>query len=125
MSEFDNVEIVTKSDSFDEKQWGMFVHISQFANCIAPPLGIVAPIILWLMKKEESKFVDEQGKIVINWMISCFIYAIISAILMIIFIGMVGFFALGITGLIFPIIGAIKASEGKTWDYPLSIRFLK
>jgi len=108
-------------------------------------LGIIAPVVLWVIGKDKSPQVDQHGKIVLNWLISLFIYAMIGvAIAVICFI-----FAIAIavsTGLplplgmillgpvcllvwilmaIFPIIGAVKANEGTTWKYPLSIPFFK
>jgi hypothetical protein len=57
-------------------------------------------------------------------MISSFIYAIICGILVIFFVGIIGLIALGICSIVFIIIGAVKASKGEIYEYPLSIRFI-
>ena len=73
------------SDS--EKQYAMFIHISQFAGVIIPGLGWILPLVLWLTKKDTSSYIDANGKIVMNWIISCFLYAIGATILTFILIG--------------------------------------
>ena len=110
------------SDS--EKQYAMFIHISQFAGVISPGLGWILPLVLWLTKKDTSSYIDANGKIVMNWIISCFLYAIGATILTFILIGIPLLIALGICSLIFTIIGAIRANDGILWPYPLSIKFI-
>lgn len=101
-----------------EKQYAMLIHLTQI-------VGIIIPLVLWLIKKDSSKFIDDNGKIVINWFLSCLIYGIIGGILTLIFIGSIILIAVGICSLIFLIIGSIKAINGELWPYPLSIKFLK
>ncbi|WP_418536754.1 DUF4870 domain-containing protein [Odoribacter laneus] len=110
------------SDS--EKQYAMFIHISQFAGVIIPGLGWILPLVLWLTKKDTSSYIDANGKIVMNWIISSFLYAIGATILTFILIGIPLLIALGICSLIFTIIGAIRANDGILWPYPLSIKFI-
>lgn len=109
----------------EERQMGMFLHLSQLINVIVPMGGIVAPIVLWQVKKDEMPALDAHGKAVVNWLISSFIYIVISLVLSLILIGFLTLFAVMILGLVFPIIGAIKANNGELWEYPLAIRFLK
>ena len=110
----------------DEKQMGLFLHLSQLANLIAPPLGLIAPIVIWQMKKDQIPALDAHGKMVTNWIISSVIYWFVSAILVFVFlIGLIPMFGLMIAGIAFPIIGAIKANNtGELWEYPLTIKFL-
>ena len=107
-----------------EKQYAMFIHISQFAGVIIPGLGWILPLILWLTKKDTSSYIDANGKIVMNWIISCFLYAIGASILIFVLIGIPLLIALGVCSLVFTIIGAIRANEGILWAYPLSIKFI-
>ena len=109
----------------EQKQMGMFLHLSQLLNLILPPAGIIAPIVLWQMKKEETPALDAHGKMVVNWLISSLIYFAVSGVLCIILIGFLGLLALGIMSIVFPIIGGIKANNGELWEYPLTIKFLK
>ena len=68
---------------------------------------------------------DAHGKMVVNWMISSTIYAVVSIVLCLILVGFLMLIALAIVGILFPIIGGIKANNGELWQYPLAIRFLK
>ena len=62
---------------------------------------------------------------VTNWMISATIYAIVSIVLMFVLVGFLTILAVAVMGIVFPIIGAIKANNGELWEYPLTIKFLK
>src|SRR5580765_244549 len=95
----------------DQRQMGLFLHLSQLANVILFPVGIILPIILWQTQKEKIPALDAHGKMVVNWMISCTIYAIASFVLMIVLVGFLTIFAVGIMGIVFPIIGGIKANN--------------
>lgn len=109
----------------DERQYAMFIHLSQLAGLIVPILGWLVPLILWQVKKDTSAYINTNGKIVMNWIISCLIYAVVCYILVLILVGFLLLIALGICCLVFIIIGSIKASNGEIWHYPLSIRFIK
>ncbi len=109
----------------EQKQMGLFLHLSQFANLILFPIGIVLPIVLWQTQKDKMPALDAHGKMVVNWMISSTIYVIASIILMFVLIGFLTILAVGIMGIVFPIIGAVKANNGEFWEYPLTIKFLK
>jgi len=101
----------------------MVLHLSQFAGYIIPVAGIVAPIIISQVKKAQLPELDEHGRIVCNWMLSAFIYFAISFLLVFVVIGIPMLWVMGALAVIFPIIGAIKASNGEAWTYPGSIRF--
>ncbi len=107
------------------RQWAMFLHLSLLAGFILPIVGLVAPIVIWQLKKADFPDLDAHGKVVVNWIISAAIYGLIGFILTFVFIGVPVLIALGALGVIFPIVGGIKANSGQLWKYPLSIRFLK
>ena len=109
----------------DQRRMGMFLHLSQLANVILFPVGIIVPIVLWQTQKDKMPALDAHGKMVVNWMISVTIYAIASILLMFVLIGFLTIFVVGALGIIFPIIGGIKANNGELWQYPLTIKFLK
>lgn len=109
----------------DQRQMGMFLHLSSLAFALVFPIGIVLPIVLWQTQKEKMPALDEHGKMVTNWMISATIYGIVSFILMFVLVGFLTGAAVWLMAIIFPIIGGIKANNGEFWDYPLTIKFLK
>lgn len=109
----------------EERQMGMIMHLSQLVNILFFPIGIVAPIVLWQTQKEKMPALDAHGKMVTNFMISMTIYMVVSIILMFVLIGFLTILAAAIMGIVFPIIGGIKANNGELWSYPMTIKFLK
>lgn len=110
---------------FEEDQFTMVMHLSQFAGFVIPYAGLALPIVMWATNKDKSEKIDKHGKVILNWIISTTIYLIASVILMIVIVGFFTLFAVAILCFIFPIIGAIKAKDGEVYRYPLSINFLK
>ncbi|MDF7805956.1 DUF4870 domain-containing protein [Pontiellaceae bacterium B12219] len=111
----------------NERQWGMACHLSALIGYLlpVPSANFIGPLVIWLMKREEGAFVDEQGRESLNFQLSILIYVIGCGILMLIGIGMLLIFPLVVFGFVCPIIGAIKASNGIAYRYPLCIRFIK
>ena len=109
----------------EAKQWGMFIHFSILAGYAVPFAGLIVPIVMWLMKKDEHYLVDQHGKNVVNWLISLFVYGVISFILVFVGIGIILLWLLGILNIIFAIVGGLKASNGEVWAYPFTIRVLR
>ena len=106
-------------------QWALFLHLSQLAGYVIPLAGWIAPILIWQLKKQDMPALDAHGKVVVNWILSELIYGAIAVILVFVVIGMPLLIALAAIGIIFPIIGAIKADNGIVWDYPMSTKFFK
>jgi uncharacterized Tic20 family protein len=110
----------------EAKNWGMLCHISALAGMLIGGFGNwIGPLVIWLLKKEQFAFVDDQGKESLNFQITCFIAGLVGIITMVIGIGFLIVLAVGILWLIFTIIAAIKASEGETYRYPICLRLIK
>lgn len=118
-------KLLSEEHSDDERTWGMWLHLSQLANFVVPMAGLVAPIAIWQLKKDQLPVLDSHGKNAVNWMISSAIYAFIGVLLMLVFVGFFVLLALACCGVVFPIIAGIKANNGEVWKYPLTISFLK
>lgn len=108
----------------DENLWAMLCHISVFAGFLMPFGNIIAPLIIWLIKKDEYPLVNDQGKEAINFQITLTIYFFASALLIILVIGIPLLIGLAFFGFIVTIIATIKASEGEKYRYPMTIRFI-
>ena len=111
--------------SKDERTWAMLSHFSVLCMFIFPFGNILAPLIIWLIKKEEMSFVEDQAKEVLNFQISMTIYLLISGILCFILIGIPFVIGLGIFNVIITIIAGIKANDGKSYLYPINLRLIK
>ena len=110
----------------EERNWGMLCHLTALSMLVGIPLGnILGPLIIWLIKKEQYPFVDDQGKEALNFQISMLIYILISAVLIIILVGIVLLPIVIILDIVYTVIAAISASNGQAYRYPMSIRFVK
>lgn len=109
----------------EEKKFAMLCHVAAFAGFLIPLGNIIGPLIIWLMKKDQSYYVDAHGKESLNFQISIMIYGIVSAILWLVVVGIVLSIAIGLFWLIMTIIGTVRATEGHNYRYPLTIRFFK
>ena len=117
------------------RNYGTMIHLSCFAGYIFPFGNIIAPLILWSMKKDESNFIDAHGKSAINFQLSLLLYLFLLAILIVpiaIFTLGLGLVALafGVIPFIFLTIlliiqASLKASNGEYYRYPFTIDFLK
>ena len=116
----------TEAIGREARQWAMACHLIALVGLLGNGIGFVlGPLIVWLLKREDHPFVDEQGKESVNFQITMFLALLISGILALVFIGFVLFFIVMIVMTIFPIIGAIKANDGVHYHYPITIRFIK
>lgn len=110
----------------EARKWAMICHIIALVGLLGNGIGfLLGPLIVWLLKKEDHPFIDEQGKESVNFQITMIIIALVSLLLSLLLIGFVLLFAVGLVMVIFPIIGAIKTNEGEHYRYPFCIRFIK
>lgn len=105
----------------ETNKWAMFLHFSILAGMVVPLAGLIVPVIIWQMKKDELPGIVPHAHIVMNWIITSIVYAFICLILTFIVIGIFGFWALGLATLAFSVIGGIKANDGEVWEYPATL----
>jgi uncharacterized Tic20 family protein len=110
----------------DERMFGMLCHLLSLIGALGIPFGnIIGPLVVWLIKKDESAFVDKCGKDSLNFQISLMIYFLVCGILTFILIGFVGMLVLFIIGLVSVIQASIQANQGRHFVYPITIQFFK
>ncbi len=119
--EVDTVHVPDKQ----ERTWGMLCHLVVFVGYIIPFASIIGPLVIWMIKRDEMPFVDDQGKESLNFQITILLALIVSGLLMFILIGFVLIFVVVIFQFIVVIIASIKANEGVYYRYPLCIRLIK
>ena len=110
---------IAPQNESNDRLYVALMHLTQLVS------WILIPLIMWVIAKDRSTFIDQNGKNVINFCLSYMIYIIAAALLSIMCIGIPILIALGIMLIVFVIIGTIKAANGEAWQYPLSIEFLK
>ncbi|MBF7016418.1 DUF4870 domain-containing protein [Staphylococcus sp. 27_4_6_LY] len=118
--QFDNKDTKqTINTTSEDRLMVMLIYILSFFT------SFIGPLIIWLVKRDVSPFVDRGGKNYFNFLISYIIWTIVSSILMLIIIGFILLPVIAILNLIFTIIAIVKASNGEDYLPPLSIRFIK
>ena len=115
----------TNSLSQDERMWGMFCHLSAFAAFVIPVIGsVLGPLVIWLVKREEMPFVNDQGKEALNFQITMLLASTVAFLLVFVLIGIPLLFALGIFNIVVTIIAALRANDGVRYRYPFALRFI-
>ncbi len=112
----------------DARMWAMFCHLAGVGGLlpIIPVLGsVIAPLIIWQIKKDNSAFVDEQGKEAVNFQLSVLLCAFVAGILCFACAGFALLPVVYVLDVVFLLIAAIKANDGLHYRYPLTIRFIK
>ncbi len=103
----------------DDRLLAMLIYVTSFFTTI------IGPIIIWMLKRDESVFIDFHGKEYLNFVISYFVYGIVAAISMIILIGFILAPVVGLAAFIFTIVAAIKAYNGEMYRIPFIFRIIK
>ena len=105
----------------DERTWGLIAHLSFLAGGVdgLPPLG---PLVVWMIKKDESPFVGDQAKEALNFQIAVLLVTLVCAVTCVLaplaIVAAVG-------GLIYSILAAIEANKGVWYRYPYTMRLVK
>jgi uncharacterized protein len=85
---------------------------------------IFVPLIIWLIKKDQSKFVDDQGKEAVNFHITLMIGHLIGGVTICFTFGLLNML-LYVLGAVFGIIGCMAAQKGEVYRYPFAIRLIQ
>lgn len=103
-----------------ERHMGVAIHLSPFAGLVFQP-AVLAPLVLWLVSKDKSAFNDDHGREIINFGIS---FTLLHVILALTIIGVIFMPFLWVMAIIGMIRGAVAASRGEYYRYPMTWRFL-
>lgn len=109
----------------DARLWATFAHLGIVAGLIIPLATVLVPLIIWLVFKEKSAFVDRHGRAALNFQLTMLIAFAIAGILTVVYIGFLLLVVLGVLNLVFSIIAAVAANKGEGYKYPLSLELVK
>lgn len=111
-----------------EKQWTIAIHLSGLCGLFIPLGNILGPLVIWLIKKDESPLIDAHGKAAVNFQISYAIYIAICIVLMftiiLTIIAIPALVVIGVLNIVFAIVAAVQADKGNLYDYPFTIKFV-
>lgn len=103
----------------DDRTWGMLAHLSGLLASMLGGMSFIGPLVVWLIKKDSSPFMDDQGKEALNFHLACLIVAIVSIVTCI------GPFVVLIGMVVYSIIGGMEANKGVYYRYPYTFRLIK
>ena len=109
----------------NDNSLAVLMHLLGFAGFVFPFGNIIAPLILWLIKRAESPLLDRTGKEVLNFQISYVIYAAVAGLLCFVLIGFLILPAIFILWVVFMVVAAVKTGNGEEYRYPMTIRLLQ
>lgn len=112
--------------SKDDKTMAMVAHLSQLTYLVGIP-GFIGPLVVWLMKKDQSPFIAQNAMHALFFQIGIFVLAVIVGILAIVTCGFGALLGLPLLVImvLYPIIGGLRANEGKIYSYPVTGKFVK
>jgi hypothetical protein len=108
-----------------ERNWAMLCHLSAFAGFFFPFGGIIGPLVCWLTRKDESAWIDMNGKASMNFQLSILLYMVLVIPLLFILVGIPIMMFLVALKIVCIIIASVKGSKGEKFKYPLSIPFIQ
>jgi len=100
-------------------------NMAMLCHLLAIFTSFIGPLIIWLAKKDDDPFIDDQGKEALNFQITVLLAMIVSGLLCFVCIGFILLTLVWIANLVFCVIASVKASNGQAYRYPLTIRFIK
>ena len=122
MSEMNEIETVTEvastSPSKDERNLAMLAHL------LGAVTGFVGALVIWLVKKDESKFVEQEAREALNFQVTLLIGWFICYVLMFVLIGFVLMPVLWLVNVVLSIVAAVAASKGTAYKYPFALRLI-
>lgn len=108
-----------------ERNWAMFCHLSALAGFFFPFGSIIGPLICWLSRRDNSEWVNINGRNSLNFQLSILLYIVLALPLCLIIIGIPIILLLITLKIICLVIASIKASNGELFRYPLMIPFIQ
>lgn len=107
-----------------ERTYATWTHLTMLAMLFLG-IPVVGALIMWIIKKDQSAFINDQGKEATNFQISCFIYMIASGLLAMVVVGFFLFPAVWIFAIVCSILASLAAGRGELYRYPMCIRLIK
>ncbi len=111
-------QIINPRPTEDDKMFAMLIYIVSLFT------AFLGPLLIWLLKRDDSDFIDYHGKEYFNFFISYAVYSLIAGLLVIVLVGIVLLPILGLLYFIFTIIAAVKAKGGERYRIPMIFRIL-
>ena len=105
----------------------MLCHLAGLLGFFLPPANILGPLVMWLIRRRSSPFIDAHGKEAVNYQISITAYSLIPGIGLAVFPVVFIPIALALIGFVLWCIvrATIYANRGRSYRYPFALRLIK
>lgn len=107
--------------SSDERNWAALAHVSGFAGLFVPFGNVLGPLLVWLLKREESGFVDDSGREALNFQLTWTVLLLLAIGSVFVGVGLLLVPVLALAWVILIVLATVRASEGEVYDYPLTV----
>ena len=108
----------------DEANWAVAATLLTFSGFIVPLANIVGPLVVWLVKRDDSPFVEAHAREALNFQLSITLYLIIAGMMIYLLIGFLLVPLIVIFDVVATILAALRASRGELYEYPLCLRLV-
>lgn len=103
----------------------MACHLSALAGLVFPFGSVLGPLVVWLIARDRSPFIDAQGKEALNFQLTMLVAYLIATALVFVFIGIPLLFILVVLDIVLVIIAAVQSASGVAWHYPFSFPLVR
>ena len=108
-----------------ERRIAAICHLSGFIGFLFPPIGhLLGPLVVWLIYRDKSSFIDDQGREAVNFQLTVTFYVIASSVLVLIIVGIFLLVVLSIFWLVAVLVATARTAKGLPFRYPLNLRIL-
>jgi uncharacterized protein len=103
----------------DARMWSIFAHLG------GTFLSFFLPLVIYLVFKDRHPFVRRHSAQALNFHITLFIVYVVSVPLIFLFgLGLLTMLTAAICAVVFTVIAALAANDGREYTYPIAIRFV-
>lgn len=108
-----------------ERKWGTAMHASAFAGMLFPLALALGPLLVWMLKKHESEYLNKQGRKAINFQLTVLLIAFVCVLLSILIKPLIALaFMTGIGGLVFSVMAAVMVYKEGDFEYPFYFKIV-
>lgn len=110
--------------SSEERTWSMVAHLSALLGAVIPLGNLIGPLVVWLIKRNDSEMINEEAKEALNFQITITLALLLCIPALFIGVGGKLFILIMIANLFFIIKAAVLASKGENYSYPMTMRLI-
>jgi hypothetical protein len=119
------MEVINHNAKRIDTQLLVITHLSQLLTYVTGFGGLIVPLIIWLTQKDKVRGMDEHGKAIVNFQLSMILIAIISIPgILLLGLGILMLIVVGVLSFVLPIVNAVRANDGESPSYFMTIRFI-